>query len=133
MIKDVYFAVFSIILLYFFPLFLVVSVAGCIFGTYMAPPTDENVLKEFYRTVRPWGFWEPIHNKVMAEYPDFKKNTNFKRDMFNIFVGIIAQTCLVAFPIFIILRKFDYLSVTIAIIIVSGLILKKTWWDKLDD
>jgi Na+/proline symporter len=123
----------DIILLYFFPLFLVVSVAGCILGTYMAPPTDENVLKEFYRTVRPWGFWKPIHNKVVIEYPDFKKNTNFKRDMFNIFIGIIAQTCFVAFPIFIILRKFNYLSVAIGIIIVTGFILKKTWWDKLED
>jgi hypothetical protein len=99
----------------------------------MAPPTDENILKEFYRKVRPWGFWKPIHEKIVAENPDFRKNTNFKMDMFNILIGIIAQTCLVAFPVFLVIRKFDYLTVTLGIIGITGYILKKTWWDKLED
>ncbi|MBN2273863.1 MAG: Na+:solute symporter [Bacteroidales bacterium] len=123
----------DIILLYFFPLLLILSVIGCIIGTYMAPPTDENVLKEFYRKVRPWGFWNPIHEKVAAEYPDFKKNKDFKRDMFNILFGIIAQTCLVAFPVFLVIKKFNFLAVTIGIILITGYILKKNWWDKLED
>jgi len=123
----------DIILLYFFPLFLVLSLIGCIVGTYLAPPTNENVLKEFYRKVRPWGFWKPIHDKVVIEYPDFRKNTNFKRDMFNILIGIVWQTCLVAFPVFLVIRKFNYLTVTIGIIIVTSLVLKKTLWDKLED
>jgi Na+/proline symporter len=123
----------DIILLYFFPLFLVVSVIGCIIGTYMAHPTQESVLKDFYRRVRPWGFWKPIHDKVVAEYPDFIKNTNFKRDMFNILVGIVWQTCLVALPVFLIIKKFNYLGITVGIILVTSIVLKKTWWDKLED
>ena len=52
--------------LYTFPLMLLVATAGCIIGTYLAPPVQEDTLKQFYKTVRPWGFWKPIREKVMA-------------------------------------------------------------------
>ena len=81
--------------------------------------------------MKPWGFWKPIHDKVVAEDPSFKKNTDFKMDMFNILIGIIAQTALVIFPIYIVLKRMLPLGISIAIIIVCMLIMKRTWWDKL--
>ena len=117
--------------LYTFPLMLLIAVIGCIIGTYAAPPVDEEVLKKFYKNVRPWGFWKPIHDKVVAEDPDFKKNTNFKRDMFNVLIGTIWQTALVIFPIYIVLLEGVPTIVSIAIAIITTVILKKTWWDKL--
>ena len=117
--------------LYYFPLMLLIAVTGCILGTYLAPPVDEDVLKKFYKNVRPWGFWKPIHDKVVAEDPDFKRNTNFKRDMFNVVIGTIWQTALVIFPIYIILLEGVPTMISIAVAIVCTLILKKTWWDKL--
>jgi len=122
----------DIILLYFFPVLLLISVIGCIAGTYMAPPTGEDILKKFYKTVRPWGFWKPIHDKVVIEDPSFTENKNFYRDMFNIFVGIICQTALIALPVFIIIKANISLIITIAIIAVTGLVLKKTWYDRLE-
>ncbi|MBN2102960.1 Na+:solute symporter [bacterium] len=122
----------DIILLYFFPVILVISAIGCILGTIMTPPTDEGTLKKFYKSVRPWGFWKPIYEKVIAEDPAFQKNMNFKRDMFNIIIGIIAQTALVALPIFIVIQKFGALAITIAIIVITCFILKKTWYDHLE-
>ncbi len=123
----------EIILLYFFPAFLIISVLGCIIGTLCTSPTNEEILKKFYKSVRPWGFWKPIHDKVVAEDPNFKKNTNFKRDMFNIFIGIIAQTCLVALPVFIVIKQFNSLYITIGIIAITVIILKKTWYNKLEE
>jgi Na+/proline symporter len=117
--------------LYTFPLMLLIAVVGCIIGTYSAPPVDEDVLKKFYKNVRPWGFWKPIHDKVVAEDPDFRKNTNFKRDMFNVVIGIIWQTALVIFPIYIVLLEGVPTIISVGIAIISTLILKKTWWDKL--
>jgi SSS family solute:Na+ symporter len=122
----------DIILLYFFPVLLLISVVGCIIGTYMAPPTGEEILIKFYKTVKPWGFWKPIHDKVVTELPGFEKNRNFSRDMFNIFVGIICQTALIALPIFIIIKAHASLIITIAIIALTGIVLKKTWYDRLE-
>jgi len=117
--------------LYTFPLMLLIAVAGCIIGTYSAPPVKEEVLKKFYKNVRPWGFWKPIHEKVVAEDPGFVKNTHFKRDMFNVLVGTIWQTALVIFPIYIVLMKAVPTVVSIGVVIITSIILKKTWWNNL--
>ncbi len=119
--------------LYYFPWLLIISLAGALLGTFLTKPTDEATLKDFYKTVKPWGFWGPIRKKVMAENPEFQPNRNFKRDMFNVVVGTIAQTALVALPIYIILKDALPIWITIGITLVSAIILKKTWWDTLPE
>ena len=119
--------------LYYFPWLLLVSVAGAILGTLLTKPTEETTLKEFYKTVNPWGFWGPIKQKVIAENPSFQPNKNFKMDMFNVVIGTVAQTALVALPIYIVLRETFPMWITIIITVVCGVILKKTWWDKLPE
>lgn len=119
--------------LYYFPYLLLISVVGAVLGTLLTKPTDEATLKEFYRSVNPWGFWGTIKQKVMAENPEFRPNKNFKMDMFNVVIGTIAQTALVALPIYIVLRDALPIWITIIITIVCGFILKKTWWDKLPE
>jgi Na+/proline symporter len=120
-------------LLYYFPVLFLLSLAGCLIGTYAAPPTDTQVLKNFYSTVRPWGFWKPIHDMVMAENPSFEPNNRFKLDMFNVVLGIIGQCCLTILPMYIVLWMKLPLLITVIILMIIVLILKKTWWDKLEN
>ncbi|MGL5563136.1 MAG: sodium:solute symporter family protein, partial [Tannerellaceae bacterium] len=80
--------------LYYFPILLVVSFIGCIVGTFSAEPTDDQTLMNFYIRVRPWGLWKPVQEKVAKVYPEVPANKNFKRDMFNIFIGIVWQSSL---------------------------------------
>jgi len=119
--------------LYWWPLLFVLSLAACIIGTYAAPPTDEAVLTSFYKTVRPWGFWKPIHEKVVAADPSFVGNKNFKLDMFNVVIGIIGQLCFTLLPMYFILNMQQPLWITIAAIVLIGFILKRTWWNKLEN
>ncbi len=119
--------------LYLFPILLIASLIGSIIGTYSAPATDEDVLKSFYKNVRPWGFWKPIHNKVVAENPSIKKNKDFGLDMFNVSVGIIAQTALVILPMYIVFRQGTPIIISIAIIIICSYLLKRFWWNKLNE
>ena len=119
--------------LYVWPLLFAISVAGCFIGTYAAPPTEDAILKKFYSTVRPWGFWKPIHDKVVVDDPSFEPNKRFKLDMFNVVLGIIAQLCLTILPMYLILWMQLPLLITIVILAVVITILKKTWWDKLED
>ncbi len=121
----------QIILLYFFPLMLILSLAGCLIGTFLSKPTNDATLMEFYKTVRPWGFWKPILEKVKKEDPSFKKNTNFKIDMFNIVVGIIGQTAIVAMPIYLVIKHWGPFAISVAIIAVCIMIMKRTWWNRL--
>ncbi|SFU47303.1 Na+/proline symporter [Pustulibacterium marinum] len=118
--------------LYLFPIILVISGIGCVVGTYSAPPTDEKVLKSFYTTVNPWGFWKPIEEKVKLENPEFKSNSNFKVDMFNVVIGVVAQTALVLIPMYIIFRQTTPLYILIPVLIVCSVLLKKLWWNKFE-
>jgi len=117
--------------LYTFPLMLLIALIGCVVGTLMTKPVDEEILKNFYKTVRPWGFWGPIKAKVMAEDASFKPNKNFKNDAFNILVGVVWQTSLVILPIYLVLLQTVPIAITAVVAIVTSLILKKTWYDKL--
>ena len=118
--------------LYSFPLLLLLSLAGCLIGTYLTPPDDMNMLKRFYRKVRPWGCWGPVRAAVLAEDPQFPVNRNFRRDALNILIGTAVQTALVALPIYVVLRRFDGIAVCLALVAVGGVILKKTWYDRLE-
>jgi len=119
--------------LYWWPVIFVLSIAGCIIGTYTAPPTDKEVLKRFYSTVRPWGFWKPVHKEVMVDDPSFVPNKRFKLDMFNVVLGMIAQCCLTVLPMYVVLWLKLPLLVTVVILTVIVLILKRTWWNKLEN
>ncbi len=119
--------------LYYFPVLFLLSVAGSLIGTFTAPPTDPETLKKFYRTVRPWGFWKPVHEMVVKEEPGFEPNRRFKLDMFNVVLGIIAQLCMTVLPMYVVLSMHLPLLITVLILTLIILILKKTWWDKLED
>ncbi len=118
--------------LHYFPVLFALSLAGCIVGTYASKPTDEKTLVEFYRNVRPWGFWGPIHRKTIALYPDFQENRGFSRDMFNVVVGTVWQTCLVLLPMYVVLLKWSRAAMVVGLILVTSWILKKNWYDRLD-
>jgi len=124
--------IFDTLDLYYFPLILLISLIGALIGTYLYPPTDEEVLKKFYQNVRPWGVWKPIHDKVLAENPGFINKSSWKRDLLNVFIGIIWQTAIVAIPIYFVLRKFGYAGVCLTIIIITSVFLKKNWYDKME-
>jgi len=116
-----------------FPFIFFFSLAGCLIGTYASKPEDEEVLKAFYKQVRPWGFWGPIHEKVIKEDPSFQANKDFWRDMFNIVIGIIWQTSLIVIPIYLIIKENIPLITAIVILVITSFILKKSWYDKLTD
>ncbi len=119
--------------LYSFPVILVLSLAGCLVGTFLSKPEDDELLMKFYRQVRPWGFWKPIHEKVVAQDPSFRSDANFKLDMFNVVIGTIWQTSLVVIPIYIVLREKLPFFEALAVLVITSFILKKTWWNKLTE
>ena len=115
-----------------FPIILGFSTIFCIIASLASKPDPEDVLKEFYKRIRPWGFWKPIYEKVIKDDPNFERNKDFKRDMFNILIGIIWQTSLVVVPIYLVIQEFDNLGIGLLVILVTSYILKKSWYDRLE-
>jgi len=119
--------------IYGFPVILALSLAGCIAGTLLTPPDDDAVLENFYLRVRPWGVWKPVHDRLALKHPGLVANSAFRRDMFNVVVGIVWQTALTATGIFIVLRDLRGLAVAGGLVVVAMGILKRTWYDRLED
>ena len=115
-----------------FPLILFISAVASIAGSLLTEPEDKNVLKSFYRNVRPWGFWKPVHEWVVREDPLFVNNSSAGRDMFNVVVGIAWQFTMILIPIYIILQDIPLILISALILALTSLILKKNWFDKLE-
>jgi len=116
----------------FIAVFLI-SLTGCVAGTLLTQAEDDAVLADFYRRVRPWGFWGPVLRKVQQEDPSFKPNPDFWRDMFNVAVGIVWQVALVVLPIYIVIQQFDRAAIAFAVVAVTTVTLKLTWYDHLKE
>jgi len=109
------------------------SLIACVLGTLLSAPQDDETLKDFYRHVRPWGFWGPILKKVQQDDPSFERNKDFWRDVFNIIIGMIWQVTLVALPMYIVTWNLGRAAWAAAIVAVTSVVLKFTWYDHLKD
>ena len=116
-----------------FLVILAISTAASIIVSLITKPENPEILKKFYKNVRPWGFWTPVLKMVLEEEPDFKRNTNFSRDMINVAVGIAWQTCLITLPIYIVLKQYKPMVITIALLIITSVFLKINWYNKLEE
>ena len=115
-----------------FPALLAISLLASVGGSLLTPPEDERVLMDFYTRTRPWGLWGPIHARVVAEQPGFVANDGLGRDAFNIVVGVVWQTALVALPIYIVIWDGASAGIALAIAIGASFVLKRTWLDRLE-
>ena len=116
-----------------FPFLLIISAVACVVASLLTEPDDEETLKSFYTSVRPWGFWKPIHAKVVAEQPGYTGNQHFRRDMANVAVGITWQMSLMLFPVYMLVFNFSAMWFVIALALAATWFLKKNWYDKLEE
>ena len=117
--------------IYILPFSLLISTIASIVVCLRTPPEKDEVLESFYRNVRPWGFWKPVYENLVRKNPNLQKNTNFRRDAFNVGVGIIWQLTLMVIPICIVIRQYDTLWISIVVLVITSIIMKFTWYDKL--
>jgi Na+/proline symporter len=106
-----------------------VSIGVCL----ATEPEPDEILKSFYRTVRPWGFWRPILEKCRVETPQLQPNRDCARDWFNVALGIVWQIAMIAAPIYLILRQWGRLGIALAVFLLGAVIFKFTWYDHLGE
>lgn len=118
----------GVVPLYYFPLILLLSLAGSIVGSILSRPVDMEILENFYRKVNPWGFWGPVRTRVCQQDPDFVPNPAFKRDMSNVIVGIIAQTAITVLPVFFVLLKWKQTLIVGIVLVFCCIVLYHRWY-----
>ncbi len=114
-------------LLYAFPVILAFSVAASVIASLATAPDEEETLVHFYRTVRPWGWWGPIRAKVADPVPV----ASWKRDAFNVAVGIVWQFSIMLIGIYLVLQAYRPLLLCLFLAVATSLVLKRTWYRHL--
>ena len=70
---------------------------------------------------------------VQKEDPDFVENRNFWWDALNVAIGIVWQLQLMIVPICLVIRKFDTMWLSLGVLVVTSVVMKFTWYDRLGD
>lgn len=115
----------------FFWIIFACSFVGSLLGTFCTPPTDTPTLQSFYKNVRPWGFWKPIREQLLASGQQVEKNKDFLLDMFNCLVGIVWQSAMILIPIYLMFRDYGNAAIVVVVFLLTSLFLKYTWFDRI--
>ena len=114
-----------------FPVIALFSTIITIAVSLMTEPTDIETLKTFYRKVQPAGAWAPARQAVLADTPDFKKQSPFSRDAFNTVIALIGITALYISMLYLVLHRLEIGFSLLATTLVSTIILYFTWYKNL--
>jgi Na+/proline symporter len=117
--------------IYLFPIILAMAAAGSFLGCLFTAPVDDKILIEFYKNVRPWGWWKPVYEKARKIYPEIEKNKDLPRDTINVLVAIVWQMTLITAPIYFVIRHYQGLIISLVLLAITSVILKFNWLDKI--
>lgn len=115
---------------YSFMIATVSSLLGMIIGTYVSKPTDDEVLFEFYKRTRPFGFWGPVRKRLGAEVMS-KINLENRRDILSTFFAVPWQVVLFLTGMAIIFKSWDQFAVLVIILAALSVGLYFNWFRHL--
>ena len=118
--------------LWAFPWILLVSGIFSVAASLLTQPESNEVLMKFYKQVRPWGFWGPVLKRVQAEDPSFQPNRNFGWDSLNVALAIVWQMTLVTMPLYMVLKNWKGMWISVILFVALSWVLKKTWHDRME-
>lgn len=106
------------------------SFVASIVGTFMSDPVDDEVLMNFYRKTRPFGFWGHIREKV-KDIDQHQVDEENKRDIRSIFIAVPWQLTLFLTPMVVVTRQWHLFWPLFGLLIVLSLLLYFGWFRHL--
>jgi len=115
----------------FYFLMIAVSFIVSIVVALLTPAADRNILTEFYRRTQPWGLWKPIHEGLVRNRADFRKEKMFRLDMLNCLVGATCLFCLNMMPVYFMLHNWSMFLRLFAVFALTASTMFWTWYKNL--
>ena len=110
-----------------FSFVIAVSATGTIIGTFLGKPTDMDVLIDFYRKTRPFGFWTPVRELCEPEYVADIRREN-RRDLLLLVPACIWQVTLFWMMTAFVAKKWLSFGGSFAVVVVLSVVLYKYWY-----
>ncbi|MEO1378257.1 MAG: sodium:solute symporter [Cyanobacteria bacterium J06635_10] len=113
-----------------YALFLIPSISsfiGCLIGTFFTEPTDLQVIDNFYKVTRPFGFWGVVRKNLPLVIQQKIQNEN-RRDILSTFIAIPWQLTLFMMGITLMMKRWDTFGVLLALFIMLSIALYFSWF-----
>ncbi len=111
----------------YFPVIAGIGLVVSVIVSYTTPPTDENVLVNFYKTIQPAGLWGPVKRQAKKLFPEFKKES-FRISLLNVAIGIPWLFSLWVFPMYLVAHAYGRAAVFAGITLILSIVLYFTWY-----
>jgi Na+/proline symporter len=115
-----------------FLVLLISSFTATIVGTIFSKQTDKEILINFYKTTRPFGFWKPVKS-LLPEEKKSEINSENRRDIISICFALPWQIVLFLSGMTLIMKRFDLFFYLIIILIFLSVGLYYFWFRHLSD
>ncbi len=105
-----------------------IGLVATVVGTYLTTPTDREVLENFYRTTRPFGFWGPL-KKILPADVRIAMEREHRNDILAVPFTLLWQVTLFLLPMQLVIGAFHAVWITLALF-ATGLAGMYLFWYK---
>ena len=107
-----------------------VGLLGCLIGTYLSKPTDRDILENFYKTTRPFGFWKPYVSVLsIPERAALKDETLY--NLISVPFALCWMITIYLLPLQLMIKEFRAAAVTFVVLLIAMIGLYKFWYKHL--
>ena len=118
---------------YFTVVILLLSFMTCIVVSLLTKPVASDCIDEFYRRVRPFGFWGAVSKRAMASGKPANEPIQIRWIAVNLVLGVIATYTLYMAPVYFLGYWFKEMCVCLIIFGLCVTALYHTWYKKLPE
>lgn len=110
-----------------FALTAALSFAGTITTSLLTQPTPRPVLRNFYVTTRPFGFWGPLKNEITGTARTAMDREN-RNDIIAIPFALFWQVTMFLLPMQLVTKTYFAFWCTLPLFLLSGAGMYWFWW-----
>ncbi len=107
-----------------------ISALGTIVGSLVTAPTPPEVLRHFYRTTRPFGWWG-IFPHELAATTRAALRIEHRNDILATMSALVWQVCLFLIPMQVLTHNWEGVAFTLPIFLLGCVALYFFWWRNL--
>jgi solute:Na+ symporter, SSS family len=112
------------------PVILASGAVGALSGTFLSKPTTSEVLRHFYRTTRPFGWWGPLFRELDPEQQVAVRREH-RNDIISLFFAVPWQFLLYWTPAQFMLKDWTRFSISLVLLGICSWGLYVFWYRNL--
>lgn len=116
----------------YFPPICIGSFLAAVVVSFATRPVESSVLRSFYGTVRPFGFWGPVRRSMQEALKETRPRSELPwLSIFNTLVGMMLITGLYLAPMYLVGHQHGTALVWGCVALAAGVVLAFTWYPNL--